>query len=166
MEQTTKAGVLRELFTTQLLSLIASLNCTRVSLLEVKSEVIKGNRHNDELVITVFHPLDGNYNIVVAISEEIIIFFDDFHNHYDSIPDERPLEHVVEGAINQIKTILTTDRITITKLLKGKGIFRRMLEVEHQGHKQVLENYSINFSGLLFFIPTRKVVTTTTFSTN
>ena len=165
MEQSTKTGVLREIFTTQFRSLMASINDTRLSLLEVKSEVIKGSSH-DELVITVFHPFDHNYNVVVAISEEIIIFFGDFHNHYDNIPDERPLRLVVEDAIDQIRTILTADRITMIKLLKGKGIFRKMLEVEHQEYKQVLENYSVSFRGLLFFIPTRKVVTTTTFSTH
>ena len=64
---------------------------------------------------------------------------------------------MVEDAIDQIRTILTADRITIIKLLKGKGIFRKMLEVNIRNINKSLRITLLALENCCFLFPRERL---------
>ena len=163
LAQRNRTFILKELFTDRFQLLLYSHNLMEQFNLKFIWESTKRNE-KDEIMATIFHPSNRDFDIVVAVGEEIIIFFNEFHFHHENFSDEeKVLNEVVNDAIAQIQQILTADQITITKWQKGKNVYRNVLEVEHQGQTEVIGNCNIGFRGLLFFIPTRKTAITTAF---
>ncbi len=151
---------LKDQFISQVQNTIDSLNSSRRFQLQYKLDKDKSNR----TIVTVFHPRNEKYNIDVSVGEEIIVFFDDFHFHHENYTDrEKTIEQIVEESISQLKGLLTADQIIVTKFLKRKNVYKISLEIEHDGHREIVEDIFVGFKGFLWFTPTQKKVRTTSF---
>jgi hypothetical protein len=155
MDKYDNNSFLKELFTTQLQKLLDSLDGT-------KPDTVKRN-DGDTLIITISHPSNKRFDIVVTVDEEIIVFFDDFHTHCENYSNDSPVEEIVQDVIIYLQHLLTADQIIITKLSKGTYNYKNVLEIVTGGNRKVIDCFYVGFAGLLFFLPKRKVSLSTNF---
>lgn len=119
---------------------------------------------SDEVEITICNPKNEDYNIFISISNEIIVFFNHFHMHFENYSNDKEIPALVEEALIMIGLLITAKEIIITILVKGKSEYKRKLDVTRQdGSKQTIENYYVGFNFLLFFIPTKEISISVTF---
>lgn len=91
------------------------------------------------LEVTMPHPVQSEYNIIVFIDEEIIIFFNRFHSHHDNFADERSFEEVVESALREIEIILSSKH-QITIFSKGQKIYKETWQIiSPTGEREIMQ---------------------------
>lgn len=125
----------------------------------------KMNFHNKEMLITFSHPTNKDYNILVSVKEEIIVFINVFHTHFENYSEEKIEEELVEGSLNYVKELLTAQEIIITKLSKGGKEYKYKLDIVTKGGTKVcLEDIYVGVSGALLFMPTKEAMSKASFT--
>lgn len=122
------------------------------------------NNNEKELEITLHNHVSDDYNILIYIKDEIVVFFNVFHTHFENYSEEKSEKELIEESIECIKEFLTAKEIIITKFYKGKREFKSKLDIINKnGDRLPSAVASIGFGGLLFFIKTKEIILKTTF---
>lgn len=124
--------------------------------------------YNDDLLwISKHHPTNSSFDISLSISDnEIILFFNEYHEHYENYSDPKKLqEDVAIEAIEALNLLIDSSKIEIVRLFKGSRVFRYILNVtDNDGVEQTFQDLIVGWWGFAFFIPTTQKKVITSFS--